>query len=155
MIQKLGNSDWVKQGREFYEVNGEVCPFCQQDTDESFAASLNQYFDEAFVSDTKTLKQLYDDYDTSSTRLTQSLHQILVLPPEFLDADKLKSENELIKAKFSTNLQSIQTKRGEPSRSVDLESLSNALTAVKDLIGAANTLIKDHNAMVANLLIPV
>jgi wobble nucleotide-excising tRNase len=29
MIKKLGNSDWVRQGRTFYETNNQVCPFCQ------------------------------------------------------------------------------------------------------------------------------
>ena len=29
MIRKLGNSDWVRQGRAFFESNDQVCPFCQ------------------------------------------------------------------------------------------------------------------------------
>lgn len=151
MIQELGNSDWVKQGQAFYAANDKVCPFCQQNTEESFAASLNQYFDDTFESDTKTIEQLYVDYESRSERLTQSFQQILLLPPVFLDADKLKSEKELIEAKFRTNLQEIQTKRHEPSRSVDLDPLSDAMTAAKNLIEAANRSIKDHNEMVVNL----
>ncbi len=151
MIQKLGNSDWVKQGQAFYEANDKVCPFCQQITEDSLSVSLNEYFDETFESDTETITQVYDDYKTSSERWTQSLQEILVSPSGFLDADKLKSENGLIEAKFRTNLQRIQTKRDEPSRTVALDSLSNVLTAAKDVIDAANRAIEDHNEMVANL----
>jgi wobble nucleotide-excising tRNase len=37
MISKLGNSDWVKEGRNFFAVNDNVCPFCQQHTPNSLA----------------------------------------------------------------------------------------------------------------------
>ena len=57
MILKLGNSDWVKEGKIYYEVNGGFCPFCQQTTEESLSKSLNEYFDEQFE---KTPKQSRD-----------------------------------------------------------------------------------------------
>lgn len=49
MIKKLGNSDWVRQGLSYYEINEGVCPFCQQKTEESFSKSLSEYFDESFA----------------------------------------------------------------------------------------------------------
>ena len=69
MISKLGNSDWVKEGRNFFAVNDNVCPFCQQHTPNSLAKSLEEYFDEAFEQDepnlvseldTSLLKQAFD-----------------------------------------------------------------------------------------------
>ena len=44
MIKKLGNSDWVREGRGFYEVNDRVCPFCQQETTAAFAQMLERVF---------------------------------------------------------------------------------------------------------------
>ncbi len=41
LIRKLGNSDWVKQGREYYDPKSRVCPFCQQETQVSLEDSLN------------------------------------------------------------------------------------------------------------------
>jgi wobble nucleotide-excising tRNase len=41
MIKKLGNSDWVREGRAFYDVNEEVCPFCQQETTAALGRSLD------------------------------------------------------------------------------------------------------------------
>ncbi|MBA7583358.1 hypothetical protein ES708_25300 [subsurface metagenome] len=58
MIRKLGNSDWVRQGLVFYRENHQVCPFCQQSTTDAFAASLADYFDETFETDSKTIDTL-------------------------------------------------------------------------------------------------
>jgi wobble nucleotide-excising tRNase len=58
VIQRLGNSDWVKEGRIFYDANGDVCPFCQQITSQAFAKSLDSYFDETFERDSKAIDKL-------------------------------------------------------------------------------------------------
>ena len=62
MIKKLGNSDWVREGRAFFDENGSVCPFCQQSTTEAFAQSLNEYFDQTFVTDSKAIDDLATNY---------------------------------------------------------------------------------------------
>lgn len=64
IIKKLGNSDWVRQGLSYFKANGGICPFCQQKTDEDFAKSLNEYFDEAFEQDTLAINTLITDYVT-------------------------------------------------------------------------------------------
>ena len=151
MIKKLGNSDWVRQGLTFLEANDGSCPFCQQTTDASFSASLGEYFDETFESDTTAIENFCDDYQSHADRLKASLHRSLASSTRFLDLDKLKSETELLESKIRTNQERIQTKRDEPSRSVKLDSLSDVLTAIRQLIEVANGEISDHNRMVGNL----
>ena len=151
MVQKLGNSDWVKQGRQFYEINGDFCPFCQQSIEPSFADSLNAYFDEAFEKDVNNIDSLQSDYRTSSERLQASLQVLLVDPPKFLDVEKLKVEKEILDSRITVNLQIIEKKRKELSQSVDLESLENVVAEVRNLIDSANKAIRDHNKMVSNL----
>jgi wobble nucleotide-excising tRNase len=151
MIQKLGNSDWVKEGRAFYDINEGFCPFCQQKTPESLAKSLNEYFDEQFEKDIKAIDQLLTDYKTESQRLQQSIQAMLDAPSKFLDAEKLKTEKELFDSKIRLNLQQIEKKKRESSQSIELESLSNVLNVAKSLVAAANEAIQKHNAMVSNL----
>lgn len=151
MIQKLGNSDWVKQGRSFYEANKNVCPFCQQKTESSFADSLNEYFDETFEKDIGAIETLLTNYKTNGERLQQSLRSALDNPSKFLDADKLKAEKELLDSKISNNLQRIEKKQAESSQSIELVSLENVLTEIKSLIDSANKSIREHNRMVSNL----
>lgn len=151
MIKKLGNSDWVREGRQFYDANENVCPFCQQTTTEVFAQSLNEYFDETFVTDSKAIDDLATNYSTESARLQQQITSIITTPSRFLDADKLKAEKALLDSKITINIQRLAGKKKEPSQVVELESVSNVVAAIKVLIDAANALVTEHNKMVANI----
>ena len=151
MIKKLGNSDWVREGRGFYEVNDGVCPFCQQETTDAFAQSLNEYFDETFLADSKAIDELATNYATDAARIQQQLALIIASPSKFLDVEKLKAEKELLDAKITLNNQRLAGKKKEASQVVELESLSNVFTAIKTLIDAADTQVAAHNKMVANL----
>jgi wobble nucleotide-excising tRNase len=151
LIQKLGNSDWVKQGRDYYDPVEGICPFCQQDTPPSLEDSLNEYFDEAFIADTASIEKLYTDYKTDSERIQRGVQTLLDDPSKFLDAEKLQSESGLLASKIRINIQRIEEKRRESSKSVELDSLSNVLDAIKKLVEDANAAIQKHNAMVTNL----
>ena len=151
MIKKLGNSDWVREGRSFFEANASFCPFCQQSTTEAFAQSLNEYFDEAFETDSKAIDDLATNYKTDSARVQQQIASVIAAPCRFLDVEKLKAEKDLLDSKVTINIQRLATKKKEPSQVVDLESISNVVSAIKGLVDAANTLIAEHNKMVANL----
>lgn len=151
MIKKLGNSDWIREGKAFYEVNEGICPFCQQSTSEAFAQSLNEYFDETFVADSEAIDDLATDYATEASRVQLQLTSIIASPSKLLDVEKLKAEKDLLDARVTLNNQRLAGKKKEASRLVELESLSNVFTAIKTLIDAANTQVVSHNKMVENL----
>ncbi|MEX5217455.1 MAG: AAA family ATPase [Nitrospira sp.] len=151
MIKKLGNSDWVREGLVFYEMNGMVCPFCQQSTIDSLAKSLNDYFDETFVNDTKAIEELLSNYSTDSGRLQQQIAAITAKPSQFFDVEKLKSEKELLDSRISLNIQRLALKKKEPSRILQLEPIGDTVAKIKGLINAANDLIAQHNKTVTNL----
>ena len=151
MIKKLGNSDWVREGRPYYDVNDGICPFCQQSTKEGFGKSLNEYFDETFITDSKAVDDLITNYSTEAARVQQHLTSIIASPSKFLDVEKLKTEIDLLDAKITLNIQRLAGKKKEASLVVELASLSNVLAAIHTLIDTANTQIASHNKMVANL----
>jgi wobble nucleotide-excising tRNase len=151
LIQKLGNSDWVKQGRDYYDSDERVCPFCQQGTSQSLEESLNEYFNETFLADTASIEKLYSGYKIDSERFQRSVQTLLDDPSKFLDAEKLNSESELLESKIRINIQRIEEKMRESSKSVELDSLKNILGAISKLVEDANTAIQKHNTMVANL----
>jgi wobble nucleotide-excising tRNase len=151
MIKKFGNSDWVREGRTFYDVNEGMCPFCQQSTTEAFAKSLNEYFDETFLTDSKAIDDLATDYATDAARLQQQLTAIIAAPSKFLATEKLKTEKEIFDSKVTINYQRLAEKKKEASRVVELESLKNVVAEICALLDSANALIADHNKMVANL----
>ena len=151
MIKKIGNSDWVREGRPFYDANEGICPFCQQGTTETFAQSLNEYFDETFLIDSKAIDDLATNYATDAARLQQQLASIITAPSKFLDIEKLKAEKELFYSKVTINNQRLAVKKKEASQVVELESQNNVVTEIKTLLDSTNTLIDEHNKMVANL----
>lgn len=151
MIKKLGNSDWVREGRTFFDANEGICPFCQQNTSEAFAESLNEYFDQTFVTDSKAIDDLASSYGTEADRIQQQLDLIIASPSKFLDVEKLKTEKELIDAKIALNNQRLAGKKKEASQVVELESLGSVSTEIKTLIDSANAQVSGHNKIVANL----
>ena len=134
MIKKLGNSDWVREGRAFYEVNDKKCPFCQQSTTEAFTKSLNDYFDETFVKDSKAIDDVETNYKTDSGRVQQQLATIIASPSKFLDVEKLKAEKALLDSKLTVNIQRLATKKKEPSQVVELEALGNVTAEIKTVM---------------------
>jgi len=151
MIKALGNSDWVREGLAFYEVNEGACPFCQQRTRDAFAHSLNEYFDETFVTDSKAIDDLATDYATEGARIQLQLASIIASPSKFLDVDKLKAEKELFDARATLNNQRLAGKKKEASQVVELASVSNVFSEIKTLIDTANSQVAAHNKMVANI----
>ncbi|ESJ04661.1 ATPase AAA [Cupriavidus sp. HPC(L)] len=151
MIKKLGNSDWVKAGRSYYEVNDRVCPFCQQKTDKAFEMSLSEYFDESFERDSKAIALLLDNYKTEAARVLQELGQILEAPSKFLDVDNFRRERDLLEAKLQLNAQQLIKKAKEPSQIFELESIRNITATIHELIANANKKIVEHNALVKNI----
>ena len=152
MIKKLGNSDWVRGGRAFYEVNDGACPFCQQSTTETFAEGLNEYFDETFVADSRAIDALATNYATDADRLQQQLAAIIAASSNFLDDESLKAEKELLDSRIALNIQRLAGKKKEASQVVSLESLSSVFTAIKAQIDSANSQAAAHNKVVANLV---
>ncbi len=151
MIKKLGNSDWVREGRSYYEANDMTCPFCQQITTNVFVKSLNEYFDETFEKDNRAINDLESNYKTEAERLQQQVELIIDDQNRFLDVERLMTEKELLGSKITTNLQRLAAKKKEPSRLIELESLVNVLDQIRKIIDGANTQIKIHNEMVTNL----
>lgn len=151
MIKKLGNSDWVREGRSFYEANETSCPFCQQSTTEAFAKSLDEYFDENFEMDSKSINDLVTNYTIASERLKNQIASVIATPSKYLDVEKLKVEKELLDSMVTINLQRLARKKKEPSQIVELESISNVASTITTLIDNANVSISGHNRMVKNL----
>ncbi len=151
MIKKLDNSDWVRQGRVFYDTSTKICPFCQQGTMEELAQSLNEYFDDAFETDSKTIDDLVMNYKDDSVRLQQAIDSIIEAQSKFLDFEKVKNEKQLLDSRLHVNELRLAAKKNEPSRVVELESIINIVTNIKGLISDANSHITEHNKMVENL----
>jgi wobble nucleotide-excising tRNase len=153
MIQKLGNSDWVRQGIPFLQTNDDHCPFCQQTVPENLEVRLAEYFDETFEKDSNSISTLEVQYRNLGGRLQQLMQSAIDTNSSFLDTEKLKTAKMIFDTRFQLNSQRIENKRKEPSQAVELESIDEALTNAKKLVADANRKIGTHNRMVENLAV--
>lgn len=151
LINKLDNSDWVRQGRKFYDTTTRICPFCQQKTSEAFAKSLNKYFDETYERDIEAINDLITDYTRESDKLLITINSIITTPSKFLDVKNIEAEKELLNSILTVNKQRLAEKKKEPSGVIELESISSVINSLQQIIKLANSQITKHNKMVDNL----
>jgi wobble nucleotide-excising tRNase len=153
LIQKLNINDWVNQGREY--IQGDVCPFCQQKTiSEDFKSQIENFFDETYLNDIKLLKELKEEYNTQTLNVINQLNTIetnqKALSNSKLDIDKFSAYLKTLLSQNTTNSEYLLNKLKEPSRSVELISISAQSNLLINLITQANTEIVKHNNIVAN-----
>lgn len=151
MIEKLGASDWVKQGRPFFQENEGDCPFCQQPAPASLAADLGAYFDGAFVADTEAIDALAIAYAADGKAFLSAVDAIAASTSVRLDKIRLQSQRDVAAAKITANSLLIESKRKEPSRPIALDSLAECADAIGTTVTKANAAIGAHNMTVANI----
>lgn len=151
-VKRIGNHDWVRQGRAFYENNdNKHCPFCQQQTPPTLAQDLESYFDETYLADLDSIKALATNYDAFSIAVMSHLDDILRAEHRFLDKEKLRSHKEVLDARITANKQQIERKGNEASSSVALNTLQEIIDEINTTITAANDKARAHNTTIDNL----
>lgn len=151
MIEKLGHSDWIRQGRSFYEANDGTCPFCQQTTTEAFAASLETYFDETYEADIQAIDRLATAYASGAVACQEMVSDILATPGEFVDVDKLQAHKSILDKTVDANLLLLENKKAAPSQAIELNSVADVIDAIKEVIQSANSEVQQHNRTVRNI----
>lgn len=153
LIQRLNINDWVNQGRDY--IQEDTCPFCQQKTiTADFKTQLENFFDETYLNDIKTLKELKQEYTNLSQNIINQLNVIeanqKALSNSKLDIDKYSAYLKTLISQNATNNEYLLNKLKEPSRSIELISLNEQAKLILGLINNANAEIKKHNDIVVN-----
>lgn len=151
MIKKLGNSDWVQQGREYFDKLDDQCPFCQQKTDASFRRSLEDYFDERYVADLAAIDRLLEGYETKAKALLDGYGVSAVVDSPFLDRDTFDKDLATLRLALENNTDHIRGKKKEPSAPVTPKDTKPLFAAVDAHIGTANAKVLANNYTLHNL----
>jgi len=151
VIEKLGNSDWVQQGRRYFDQLDDQCPFCQQKTDSAFRQSLEDYFDEIYVADLAAIETLRSDYEDKATALLDAYESPDVVESPFLDRDAFESDLSALRLALEANRNAIEVKKKEPSTPVKLKDTQPLVEAVEMHLNAANAKVRENNETLNNL----
>lgn len=151
LINALGNSDWVQQGRQYFDKLDDQCPFCQQKTDTTLRANLEQYFDASYVADLAAIDRLQEQYEEQAQALLDGYSVPAISDSVFLDHDGFGKDLAALRLALNANIELIKGKRKEPSTPVALNSTVPLLAAAKAHIDAANERVKANNDTLHNL----
>jgi wobble nucleotide-excising tRNase len=153
LIQKLGNSDWVQQGRQYFHQLDGQCPFCQQKTVAAFKQSLEAYFDESYIADLVAIDELLADYENAIGDLLNGLNSVVNVKSPYIDNEAFEKDVAALRFALNSNVEHIRAKRKEPSAQVTIADSAALLVAVTEHINAANKKVKAHNDTVDNLAV--
>lgn len=147
LIKKLGNSDWVAQGRKY--VNGDVCPFCQQHSvDEKLKSELESFFDESYQTDISELKVAAENYKKCSNQLIETATNISVTYKDFVDSASLKMQIAELKRVVQNTTAQINKKLAEPSRIINVTSANAPCSEIAKLIDDAILKVNERKELV-------
>ncbi|WP_025791750.1 AAA family ATPase [Prevotella histicola] len=154
LIEHLGISDWVNQGRSILTIDSDICPFCQKKTiDQHFREDIEAYFDKTFTLDSQKLKDVSNSYLGLKEELLNQLVSIIErekISPTMLDLELFDAKRTSLIQLFSHNKEIIENKLKEPSRSLTLQSSKELIAWFNDTILRVNQKINSHNAIVNN-----
>lgn len=151
LIRKLGNSDWVQQGLQFFHRLEDQCPFCQQKTDAALRQSLETYFDGAYIADLAAIDKLFADYSKAVSDLLASFSVSEIVESPYLDREAFEKDVLALRLAFESNIEHVKAKRKEPSTPATLTDTAQLLAAVKAHILAANTKVRANNDTIDHL----
>ncbi|WP_072389385.1 AAA family ATPase [Hyphomicrobium sp. CS1BSMeth3] len=151
LIARLGNSDWVKQGRAFLDRSGDVCPFCQQKLLTDLTRDLNDYFDETYAADMAAIDRLQSAYESYSSTLLRRLKDIAAAGNAFIDSEALHADIDRLEQRIELNKRQIDRKKKEPSATIALEGLAEIADSIVARMKETNARIDQHNSLVDNI----
>lgn len=151
LIEQLGNSDWVQQGRQYFDQLEDQCPFCQQKTDAAFRQSLEAYFDESYIANLAAIDKLLADYTDAARELLTAYSVSDIVESPYLDREAFEKDVAALRLAFDSNAEHVTAKRKEPSAQATLTDTASLIAAVSAHIAAANKKVKANNDTIDNL----
>ncbi|KAF7787208.1 hypothetical protein PRUB_a4384 [Pseudoalteromonas rubra] len=151
LIDRLGNSDWVKQGLKYHEKQPDTCPFCQQPTDSNFASNLEAFFNEAYDNDMGELQLLQSEYKRTSNHLTGTVQSYTELNHPFLSVELFIAQAKVLFEILKSNHTKLFQKFLEPSRKIELDPVEPLIDQLQSYVFQANEKANQYNKTVANI----
>lgn len=153
LIERLGNAEWVSNGRPYVQPANGVCPFCQGEAPNSLEEELASYFeggfDEALANSRATEKAVNARADKLLEFLSTLENQVENDPE--VDAARISSSISKIRTATSLLLANLREKSEHPTRPVEVSDIKHLAEELVEIVEAENSSIHRHNQLVSNL----
>lgn len=148
LINKLNNSDWVKQGLIYIEESENKCPFCQQMLPQNIHQVL-EYFNEEYEYKCNRLLNLQSMYKLISNDI---LNKVKNINFNYLKDDTdMKLYYEKLENDIKNNEREIELKINSPSRIINLGATEEIVSKINDKINNLNIKIKENNKKISDI----
>lgn len=151
LIQKLNNSDWVKQGLGYIENDNDPCPFCQRNMNKNLLDTISNFFDETYENDCETLTNLKQKYESENDKIFSQLDKIINSNIEIVNIDRLSILIESLKTTYEYNITLINEKITAPSKIITLKYMEDIYKEINTIIKEFNLKIKENNKILENI----
>ncbi len=148
IIDKFNLSDWVKHGLIHFNGTNPQCPFCQQEVPEEISSQLRDYFSQQYERDVEYLARFETEYRTIANEITNYIYSIIAENINGFSCENLDHLLAEIAHLFEMNFERINSKRTEPSLSVDLIYLVDKIVIINSEIEKLNIVIRENNLIV-------
>ena len=131
LVEKLQNSTWVDNGRVYVGDAEGKCPFCQQTIDDELIININNLFDVSYEEKKGYLKALQIGYKQAIETLNDTLSETHYTT--FNDT-KFDLAKEKLSGVLQVNLTKLNQKIADPSIKITLESTTDLVQPINDII---------------------
>ena len=152
LIERLGNSDWVKDGLRYIEESkkqAKQCPFCQSETiTADLIAQIKSFFDKSYEDDINEIETLKGKYIQEKSMVVQ---WAVFEGHGFLQQEKsgLQIAYNKIIGTIDSNIFLINEKLKSPGRIVTLVETASSIKFFNELIDGINIRIEGNNQKIA------
>ena len=150
LIKSLGNSDWVRQGLSYVPKSMGKCPFCQGELPDDLVGRLESYFDKSFELGVAGIRSFYEEYSKSSTSVLNVLEFNASKHAEFGSNADYSRNVDVLRQCFESNKEKLESKISTPSQSVELQSVSDIIEILNNIIAEVVKKVVAHNKVVQN-----
>ena len=153
LIDELGNSAWVDQGRQYLKLNSKICPFCQRETiTDEFRAKIESFFDTEYNRRIEEMKRLLADYKNAADHIISAIEESVrneaAVNIGKLDTDIYFAKENLLSTMYSDHEKKMGEKIKEPGILITIPDVTSAVQEIQNLLQEANTKIDVHNKLI-------
>jgi wobble nucleotide-excising tRNase len=151
LIQKLDNSDWVKDGVDYLQQTENICPFCQQSISKDLREQIESFFDETYENKKKELADFIKNYKSYVNGLLTKLQLLTDRDIPIINFQELKTKIKLLNNTYQSNLSKLEKKQKTPSIPIEIDSLETILSKISELIKVLKKEVEDNNSTFENI----
>lgn len=151
MIEALGISDWVREGRTHIEEAEGRCPFCQQPLPPDFEAKIGEYFDAQYSADIQELQAMAHQWGETAQQILEKLDGIEASGNPFLEMESFLLVEKQFRLRIENISNAIQNRLKEPGKAMPAQEVESEIDNLQSLLERAAQETVKRNTLIDNL----